>query len=200
VDVTRAIGLYASGLFPMDGPEHARAELPWWTADPRTVLDLDPASQEALRRKVRRSLRAGAGWPLRRGEAFEEVLAACAAPRGPGDGVWITPRLASLYRRLHQAGYATSWEVWCDGRLGAGLIAVQVGRAAMLESMFHRVDHAGNVLLARTTAALADLGFALCDVQLPTDHLRRLGAREIPRAAYEERLWAATGLARPTAG
>lgn len=89
---------------------------------------------------------------------------------------------------------ATSFEIWCEGTLGAGLIAVRIGRAAMLESMFHRVGHAGNVLLARTVAALAAEGCRLCDVQLPTDHLRRLGAREIPQTEYEARLLAATGL------
>ena len=49
-------------------------------------------SRAALRRRVRRSLRAGEdeGWRLVRDRRFEEVLAACARPREPGDGVWIT--------------------------------------------------------------------------------------------------------------
>jgi leucyl/phenylalanyl-tRNA---protein transferase len=195
VDVAHAIGLYASGLFPMDAEEHAHRELPWWTADPRTVLELDEEALAMLRRKVWRSLRAGEAWFLRRGTAFEEVLRACARPRGPDDGVWISPRLAQLYRGLHAAGHATSWEVWTEEEeLAAGLVAIHVGRAAMLESMFHRIPHAGNVLLARVTAELARLGVRVCDVQLPTDHLRRLGARDIPRAEYEARLWVATGL------
>jgi len=54
--------------------------------------------------------------------------------------------------------------------------------------MFHRVPHAGNVLLARTLDDLAANGFVLCDIQLPTEHTTRLGARLVPRAAYEARL------------
>jgi leucyl/phenylalanyl-tRNA---protein transferase len=47
------------------------------------------------------------------------------------------------------------------------------------------------VLLASTLDALAREGFALCDIQLTTEHTTRLGAREIPRRQYERRLRAA---------
>ncbi len=80
------------------------------------------------------------------------------------------------------------------GTLLAGIIAVTLGRAAMLESMCHTVPHAGNVLLARTLRALAGAGCELCDIQTPTDHTMRLGARLIPRAEYERRLAAALDL------
>jgi Leu/Phe-tRNA-protein transferase len=46
-------------------------------------------------------------------------------------------------------------------------------------------------LLARALDALAADGFELCDVQLPTEHTMRLGARLVPRATYEARLRAA---------
>jgi leucyl/phenylalanyl-tRNA---protein transferase len=140
---------------------------------------------------VRRSLRAGAGWTLALDTRFDDVLDACARPRSAGDGVWITPRLAALYRRLHAAGFAHSFEVHAGERLGAGLIAVLLGRAAMLETMTHWVPHAGNVLVARTLDELAARGYHFADVQLPTEHTLRLGARLIPRAEYERRLRAA---------
>jgi leucyl/phenylalanyl-tRNA---protein transferase len=157
------------------------------------VLELDEASRSALRRRVRRSLRAGAseGWQLVRDERFEEVLDECARPREPGDGVWITERLQGLYRRLHEAGLAHSFEIEADGDLAAGLVGVTLGRAAMLESMFHRVPDAGNVLLSRTLDELAGHGFVLCDIQLPTEHTTRMGARLVPREDSEARLRAA---------
>jgi leucyl/phenylalanyl-tRNA--protein transferase len=58
----------------------------------------------------------------------------------------------------------------------------------MLESMFHRIDHAGNALLALTLDELAVRGFSLCDIQLPTEHTTRVGARLVPREEYERRL------------
>jgi leucyl/phenylalanyl-tRNA--protein transferase len=189
--VEQAIALYAAGYFPMDDSDQAGEPLPFYAAEQRAVLELDDRSRAALRRRLRRSLRAGEGWRLARDERFEEVIAACARPREPGDGVWITPRLQALYRRLHEVGLAHSFEIHAGGELAAGLIGVLLGRAAMLESMFHAVPHAGNVLLCRTLDDLAAHGFALCDIQLPTDHTTRLGARLIAREEYEERLRAA---------
>ena len=185
------LGLYAQGLFPMDEPGATR--LPWWVADPRTLFELDARSRAAVRRRVRRSLRAGACWDLRLDVAFDAVIDACACPRAAGDGVWLTPRMKALYRVLRAAGHAHTFELWADGELAAGLIAVTMGRAAMLESMFHRVPHAGNVLLSRTLDALAGGGCLLCDIQTPTDHTLRLGAVQVPRAEYEARLRSALG-------
>jgi leucyl/phenylalanyl-tRNA---protein transferase len=191
--VEQAVSLYAAGYFPMDDVTEAHNPLPFYAAERRAVLELDEASRSALRRRVRRSLRAGAseGWQLVRDERFEEILEECARPREPGDGVWITERLQGLYRRLHEAGLAHSFEIEADGELAAGLVGVTLGRAAMLESMFHRVPDAGNVLLSRTVDELAGRGFVLCDIQLPTEHTTRLGARLVPRQDYEARLRAA---------
>jgi leucyl/phenylalanyl-tRNA---protein transferase len=189
--VEQAIALYAAGYFPMDDPAEAQGPLPFYAAERRAVLELDEASRSALRRRVRRSLRAAAGWRLGRDERFEEVIEACARPREPGDGVWLTPRLQALYRRLYEVGLAHSFELHAGGELAAGIVGVLLGRAAMLESMFHTVPHAGNVLLSRTLDDLAATGFVLCDIQLPTEHTTRLGARLIERADYEERLRAA---------
>ncbi|MCW3021879.1 MAG: leucyl/phenylalanyl-tRNA--protein transferase [Conexibacter sp.] len=189
MDTDTILGLYAQGLFPMDEP--GARELPWWVADPRTVLELDAASRAALTRRVRRSLRARDDWELRVDEAFEEVVEACSRARSAHDGVWLTDRMRDLYRALHAVGHAHTFEVWVDGQLAAGLIAVTIGRAAMLESMFHRVPHAGNALVALTLEALAGGGCVLCDIQTATAHTLRLGAVQISRAEYEARLRAA---------
>jgi leucyl/phenylalanyl-tRNA---protein transferase len=190
--VEQAVALYAAGYFPMDDPAEERNPLPFYAAERRAVLELDEASRAAVRRRLRRSLRAAADdWQLVRDRCFDEVLHACARPREPGDGVWITPRLRGLYRRLYEAGLAHSFELHAGGELAAGIVGVVLGRAAMLESMFHRVGHAGNVLLVRTLDELAADGFALCDIQLPTEHTTWLGARLVSRAEYEERLRAA---------
>jgi leucyl/phenylalanyl-tRNA--protein transferase len=193
--VEQAVALYAAGYFPMDDPAEARGPLPFYAAEQRALFELDDASRAAMRRRLRRSLRAGeaAGLRMTRDECFDEVVAACARPRDLGDGVWLTPRLAHLYRRLHEAGMAHSFEAHAGDELAAGLVAVLLGRAAMLESMFHRVDHAGNVLLASTLDELAARGFSLCDIQLPTEHTTRVGARLVAREEYERRLRRALG-------
>ena len=193
-DVDQAIALYAAGFFPMDDPDEASGPLPFYAAEDRAVFELDERTRARLRRRVRRSLQHGADWTLRMDTAFATVLDACARPRSPDDGVWITPRLATLYADLHRAGYAHSFEIHTSDRLGAGMVAVLLGRAAMLESMAHWVSHAGNVLVARTLDHLAAQGYHFADVQLPTRHTMRLGAQLIAREQYERRLRAALHL------
>ncbi|MEA2284274.1 MAG: leucyl/phenylalanyl-tRNA---protein transferase [Solirubrobacteraceae bacterium] len=172
----------------MDDAGDPSGPLPFYAAHERAVFELDERSRTALRRRVHRSLRAGEDWRLRLDTRFDVVLDACARPRAEDDGVWITPRLKALYRRMHAAGFAHSLEIHAGDRLGAGLIAVCLGRAAMLESMTHWVPHAGNVLLARTLDHLASCGFHFADVQVPTAHTLRLGARMVAREEYERRL------------
>lgn len=186
-DLDLVVTAYARGLFPMDGPDALGGPLPFYRADPRAVFELDPESLDFTRRAVRRSLRRDPGWTFAVDRAFPAVLEGCAAPR-PGQGVWLTGRLARLYAYLHAAGHAHSWELWEDGELLFGAIGVRLRAAVMLESMFHRRSHAGNVGLVRTLEHLAADGVELCDIQLPTPHTRRLGATEIPADEYADRL------------
>ncbi len=186
--VEEAVARYAAGFFPMDD-DPAAPQVPWYAADPRAVLELDTAARATLHRRLRRSLvRSQPGWELRCDGAFEVVVAACAQPRAAGDGVWITRRLRRQYMRLHAVGVAHTFELWVDGAPAAGIVAVLLGRAALMESMFHSVSHAGNVLLARTLDHLAAEGFTLCDIQLPTPHTLRLGARPVSRVEFDARL------------
>ena len=178
---------YATGAFPMDELDAQDEPLAFYTADPRCVFDISPDGLARLRRKLRRSLARDPGWAPAADRAFEAVLAGCMRPR-PGDGVWLTPRLAELYRGMHAAGFAHSYELWDGDRLVMGALGVVLGRAVMLESMFHDAPHAGNVGLVRTLEGLAARGIELCDIQLPTPHTLRLGAECIPDREYRLRL------------
>jgi leucyl/phenylalanyl-tRNA--protein transferase len=183
LELPEIVARYARGLFPMEDG--------WYAADPRAVLELAPSSVAFVRRRLRRSLKEGEGWAFAVDRAFADVVAACARPRSASDGVWLRPWIAEQYELLHGAGLAHTFEVWAHGRLAAGMIGVTIGRAAFLESMFHAVPHAGNVLLVRTLESLAAGGCELCDIQTPTDHTLRLGAVQLGRAEFERRLAAA---------
>jgi leucyl/phenylalanyl-tRNA---protein transferase len=170
----------------------AGGELPWYAVQERAILPLGAGERAALARRVRRDLRACAGFELRLDAAYERVLDACAVPPDPADGVWISERLKDLYRRLHAAGWSHSFELWTpDGELAAGILGVLIGRAAILESMRRLRPGAGNALLSRTLDLLAARGVTLCDIQTPTDHTMRLGAKLMDREAFDAELAAA---------
>jgi leucyl/phenylalanyl-tRNA--protein transferase len=189
-DVTLALSAYVQGLFPMDDPDAQDDPLPFYRADPRAVFEL--ADLDAIRRRLRRSLARDPGWQPAVDRGFPTVVARCALPRD-GGGIWLTPRLARLYGKLHAAGVAHSFELWDGDELVAGIMGVVLGRAAMLETMFHTRDHAGNVNLVRTLELLGAAGVELCDIQLASDHTRRVGAIEIPARVFEQRLRRAIG-------
>jgi leucyl/phenylalanyl-tRNA--protein transferase len=183
-DVIEAIERYASGAFPMDDADSQHEPLPWYTAPQRAIFPLDDAFRSTLRRKLRRDLRRCETHRFAVNDNYDEVLTLCATPP-PGEGVWITPRLGVLYRTLHAAGFAQSFELRdADGTLTAGILGVVIGGAAMLESMRKTQPSAGNALLSRTLDALAHSGVTLCDIQLPTDHTTRLGCELVDHDAY----------------
>lgn len=190
-EITEAIQRYASGAFPMDDEDAQDEPLPWYTAPQRAVFPLDEAFRAQLRRRLRRDVRRCETHTLTIDGDYDAVLELCAAPP-EGDGVWITPRLAALYRRLHAAGIAHSFELRdASGQLSAGILGIVLGRAAMLESMRRTQPSAGNALLTRTLDLLAERGATLCDIQLPTDHTARLGCLLLSHDDYVDELRAA---------
>ena len=171
---------YRSGIFPMPVSVGGDELLAWWSPDPRGVLPLDGL-------RVSRSLRRScARFEIRVDTAFEAVIDGCADPSRAGR--WITPSMRDAYVRLHRLGWAHSVEAWDGSGLAGGLYGVAVGGLFAGESMFHRRTDASKVALVGLVERLRRGGAALLDVQWVTPHLRSLGAVEVPRAEYLERL------------
>ncbi|MBX3283877.1 MAG: leucyl/phenylalanyl-tRNA--protein transferase [Acidimicrobiales bacterium] len=179
------LAAYRAGLFPM--PVRRRT-LAWWSPDPRGILPLDGL-------RVSRSLRRScARYEVRVDTAFDAVISACADPRR--EHGWIDQRIADAYRRLHRLGWAHSVEAWTpEGDLAGGLYGVAVGGLFAGESMFHHRVDASKVALVHLVDLLRSGGATLLDVQWTTDHLRSLGAVDVPRPEYLARL--AVALERP---
>ncbi len=183
------LAAYRAGLFPM--PVRRRT-LAWWSPDPRGILPLD---QLRVTRSLRRSC---ARYEVRIDTAFDAVIDACADPdRQHG---WIDDRIAEAYQRLHRLGWAHSVEAWTpEGELAGGLYGVAIGGLFAGESMFHRRTDASKVALVHLVELLEAGGATLLDVQWTTDHLRSLGAIDLARTEYLERLEAALALPLPDA-
>jgi leucyl/phenylalanyl-tRNA--protein transferase len=174
------LSAYRSGIFPMpvDG-----GVLAWWSPDPRGIIPLDGLR---VSRSLRRSLDR---FELSVDRAFPSVIAACADPARPHG--WITGEIEAAYTLLHQLGWAHSVEAWEGGVLVGGLYGVAIGGFFAGESMFHRRSDASKVTLVHLAGLLRAGGATLLDVQWCTPHLASLGAVEIGRTTYLERLGAA---------
>jgi leucyl/phenylalanyl-tRNA--protein transferase len=181
------LSAYRTGVFPMPVGE---GYMGWWSPDPRGVIPLDGL-------RVTRSLRKScARFTIRIDTAFEQVIDHCADRRRPGG--WIDPDVRAAYIRLHRWGWAHSVEAWDHyDRLAGGLYGVAVGGLFAGESMFHRQTDASKVALVGLVDLMNRSGASLLDVQWATPHLRSVGAVELRRGEYLERLAAAITLPQP---
>ena len=178
VDPGTLLAAYRRGLFPM--PVETGGPMAWWSPDPRGVLE--PVGMR-ISRSLRRSMDR---FEVRVDTAFDEVVAACADPtREHG---WIDGRISSAYVELHRLGWAHSVEAWDEEGLAGGLYGVAIGGLFAGESMFHRRTDASKIALAGLTNLLGNGADRLVDVQWCTPHLARLGAVELCREDYLERL------------
>ena len=173
----RLLAAYRNGIFPWfsDGEP-----LLWWSPDPRMVLY---TGELKVSRSLSKSMR-NRGYEVRVDTAFAEVLEGCAGPRQTQPGTWLGPEMRAAYERLHELGYAHSFETWQDGALVGGLYGMAIGRMFYGESMFTRATDASKVALAALAAELRERHFPMIDCQMTTHHLASLGAREIKRGEF----------------
>jgi leucyl/phenylalanyl-tRNA--protein transferase len=177
---------YGHGIFPWYSPGQP---VLWWAPDPRMVLLPDELK---VSRSLRKTLRRFAGTPgceVRIDSAFEQVITACAGALRDGQpGTWIVPDMVAAYRRWHALGRVHSFETWRDGVLAGGLYGVSLGRMFFGESMFAAQTDASKIALAALVCFCREHGIETIDCQQRTGHLASLGARELGREVFEERL------------
>jgi leucyl/phenylalanyl-tRNA--protein transferase len=179
------LAAYRLGLFPMQLPD---GRLGWWSPVRRGVVPLDARPPRTLRRVAGR-------YEIRHDTAFREVLTGCADPARPHG--WITPQIREAFGRLHELGWAHAVEAWDEQGLAGGLYGVEIGGLFAAESMFQLRPDAAKASLLALVELLAGHGDAerrVLDVQWRTPHLALLGAVELDRGAYVDRLGAALGL------
>ncbi|HYW15263.1 MAG TPA: leucyl/phenylalanyl-tRNA--protein transferase [Allosphingosinicella sp.] len=175
IDPDLLLRAYAIGVFPMSDSRDA-AEVFWVEPRRRAILPLD---RFRLSRSLRKTIRSGE-YRVTRDTAFVEVVRRCAER----EETWINAEIEESYRLLHARGHAHSIECWHGEELAGGLYGVGLGAAFFGESMFSARRDASKVALAWLVARLNVGGYRLLDCQFMTDHLRSLGAVEIPQEDY----------------
>jgi leucyl/phenylalanyl-tRNA---protein transferase len=193
---------YRSGIFPMSDRREDN-EVFWVEPRERAVLPLDGLHLSKSLRKVIRADR----FAITVNQAFEQVIRACAQPRPGHPETWISECIVQSYVGLHRSGHAHSIECWLPGDAGndsrqlvGGLYGVSFDRVFCGESMFSTADNASKVSLAWLVAILRHAGYALLDCQFMTNHLRSMGAIEIPQPRYLKLVHQAGGAPRTSLG
>ena len=178
---------YRQGVFPWP-----ISDLPmtWFCPPERAILESSALHVgRSLKKAKKRSL-----FRFTIDQAFAEVIRECARVPRPGqDGTWITEEIVAAYIEFHRAGHAHSIEAWQGDQLVGGLYGVDAGGVFAAESMFHKVSEASKLTVLYLMDHLQSRGMDWLDIQVLTPHLEKLGAREIPRAVFLEKL--AQGLA-----
>lgn len=176
------LAAYTKGIFPWfnDGEP-----ILWWSPDPRMVLFPPNFKQSA---SLKQSIR-NRGYKVMTDKNFRQVITSCSKTERKGQkGTWITDDMIEAYVRLHEIGYAHSFETYHDNRLIGGLYGISLGKAFFGESMFFLERDASKVALFYLNELMLKWDFHFIDVQQSTTHLRSLGAKDIPRNVFLEML------------
>jgi len=174
---------YASGVFPM-AESASDPEVFWVRPETRGIIPLDGFHvPKSLAKTLRKGL-----FDIRFDSDFEATIDACAEKREERTSTWINAPIRQAYVELHRMDHAHSVEAWRDDRLVGGLYGVSLGRVFFGESMFSRETDASKVCLVHLVERLKARNFVLLDTQFTTEHLKRFGAVDVPRAKYETML------------
>lgn len=179
--VPRLIEAYRNGIFPWYSEGQP---VLWWSPDPRMVLfPREFKLTRSLRKRIARH-----DYEVKADSAFDTVIRCCAGPRAAQEGTWITDDMIAAYNAFHRRGHAHCIETWIGGTLAGGLYGVAIGRMFFGESMFTEVADASKIALAHLVRQLERWDYGMIDCQMPTAHLARFGAREIPRVEFMRKL------------
>ena len=174
----RLLLAYENGIFPWYSEEDP---ILWFSPDPRMVFS--PGDFRFSKTLIKTA--SSGKFSVRVDTDFAAVIEGCAQVRRKGQsGTWITEEMKTAYRKLHELGYAHSFEVYSEENLVGGLYGVSLGGAFFGESMFHLETDASKVALFHLARKCWEFGFDFIDSQVPTDHMRTLGGREISRKEF----------------
>ncbi len=176
---TLLLRAYAGGVFPMSDGANSQ-EVYWVDPKNRGIFDLNHFHVSRSMRRFTRNNK----YTIRVNSDFHGTVRCCA----DREETWINDQIFSLYGTLHRLGYAHSVEVWERKELVGGVYGVALGGAFFGESMFSRRTNTSKLALIWLIARLKAGGFQLFDTQFITDHLASLGANEITRDEYRQRL------------
>ena len=183
LSIDRLVLAYRSGIFPW---YNEGEPILWFSPDPRLILL--PAHLK-VSKSLKHLINAG-HYTFKINLNFEQVIGNCALiTRKDQDGTWITGEMYHAYNALHQAGHAHSFEVYNQqDQLVGGLYGIRQGKVFFGESMFHHESNCSKLALYYLVQWCKENSIHFIDAQVPTDHMKSMGAQEISREAFLKQL------------
>lgn len=187
---------YRIGVFPWSV---GSVPTPWYCPEKRAILEFQNLHVPRSLRKAEKK----SGLIFTIDLAFPDVIKNCALVGRkryePNDNdkenptiefsTWITDEFIRAFTALHESGTAHSVEAWDQGgNLVAGLYGVDAGGLFCGESMFHYRANASKLCFLHLVEYLESRGATWLDIQMMTPHFELLGACEISRLDFLNKL------------
>ena len=100
------------------------------------------------------------------------------------DDIYSSPGLKKSFIKLHEMGLAISVEVWKNSEIVGGLYGLDLGDVFCGESMFSKSTNASKLALVSLSGELKKNNYRLIDCQVPSEHLKSMGAEKISRDEF----------------
>ena len=165
----------------------------WFSPDPRMLLFPE---EFKVSRSLNKAIRENR-FEIKVDHDFRSTIEySSSVKRTHEESSWIESDMIEDYVRLHERGIAHSIEAYQDGELKGGLYGLSMGSLFFGESMFHLVPEASKTCMAKLVEIAKRREFDFIDCQVHNPHLESMGAREVERARFLDRLKAGLAVDR----
>ncbi len=176
----RIMSAYLQGIFPWFNKDDP---ILWWCPDPRLILyPQDIKISKSLKKSIKK-------YEVKIDTNFRQVITSCRDVRVKrGEESWIFDDIIEAYETLFNQGLVKSFETYHNGELIGGLYGVDLGDIFCGESMFSTKSDASKVALVALCEYCKEKNYKFIDCQVPTNHLKSMGAIEISRKNFLQML------------
>jgi leucyl/phenylalanyl-tRNA--protein transferase len=180
LNTSRLFRAYQNGIFPWYSKDDP---IIWWSVNPRLIMELDDFKvSKSLKKSMKK-------FTYKFDSNFKEIIQNCKnIQRNDKNGTWINDDVIEAYSELNGLGIAHSVGSYVGDTLVGGLYGVVIGKVFCGESMFANTTDASKSAYAVLIKHLKYWGYDFIDCQVPTDHLKSLGAKEVAREYFLDRL------------
>lgn len=178
LNIDLILSSYKLGIFPWFNENEP---ILWWSPNPRQVLFIDKYKpSKSLLKEIKKNK-----FIFKVNKNFPAVIRACKRVQRNQYGTWIDARIIDNYTRLHQIGYAHSFEVYnLENALVGGIYGMLTKTAFFGESMFHLENNASKVCFYYLCRWLKDKGIGVIDAQVKSEHISQWGGELISRDKF----------------